>query len=148
MYDSLSHLHSGTRWIILILLVYTIVSSYSNWKSGKVYRAKDKMAALFTFIFSHLQLTVGLILYFWDKKNVVQFSGGMMKNSTLRFYTMEHFLMMIVAVAIITFGYSRAKKTEGDSAKHRKIFIWYTVALILILAAIPWPFRIAGAGWF
>lgn len=148
MYNFLLHLHSGTRWIILILLVLAILNSYTNWKMGKGFGVKDKLTALFTLIFSHLQLTVGLIMYFWDARNRVQFSGDMMKDSVLRFYTIEHFMMMIAAVALITIGYSRSKKSDSDKAKHRKIFVWYGIALLVILAAIPWPFRIEGANWF
>lgn len=148
MYNTLLHLHSGTRWIILILLLYTILNSYSNWKTDKNFGAKDKMAALFTLIFTHLQLLGGLIIYFWDARNKVQFGDGMMSNSSIRFYTIEHFMMMIAAVAVITIGYSRSKKSDSDSAKHRKLFVWYLIALIIIMAAIPWPFRIEGANWF
>lgn len=148
MYNSLLHLHSGCRWIILILLLYTILNSYSNWKTNKNFGTKDKLAALFTLIFTHLQLLGGLIMYFWDERNKVQFGSGMMSNSTLRFYTIEHFMMMVAAVAVITIGYGRSKRETDDKAKHRKLFVWYFVALLIIMAAIPWPFRIEGANWF
>lgn len=148
MYNSVLHLHSGIRWILLFLLVAAILNSYASWKADKNFSGKNKMLALFTFIFSHLQLTIGLIMYFWDARNKVSFASGMMKDSALRFYTIEHLTMMILAIALITFGYLRAKKETGDRAKHRKIFVWYSIAFLVILAAIPWPFRIAGAGWF
>lgn len=148
MYNSVLHLHSGIRWILLLFLVGAILNSYASWKADKNFSGKNKMLALFTFIFSHLQLTVGLIMYVWDARNKVSFGSGMMKDSVLRFYAIEHLLMMILAIALITIGYLRAKKETSDRAKHRKIFVWYSIAFLLILAAIPWPFRIAGAGWF
>lgn len=148
MYNFLLHLHSGTRWIILILIFTAVFNSYASWKSGKIFGTKDKLTALFTLIFSHIQLLGGLIMYFMNSRSRVQFSGDMMKDTVLRFYTIEHFLMMIAAVALITIGYSRAKKSESDTAKHRKIFIWYFIAFLIIMAAIPWPFRIEGANWF
>jgi hypothetical protein len=146
MYNSLLHFHSGTRWIVLILLLFTILNSYSNWKTGKSFGVKDKLSALLTLIFTHIQLLVGLILYFMSPW--VRFGSGMMSDAKLRFYTIEHFIMMIAAVAVITIGYSRSKKAENDKVKHRKLFVWYLIALLIIMAAIPWPFRIDGANWF
>ncbi len=85
-----------------------------------------------------------LILFFMSSK--VQFSGSMMGNSLLRFFTVEHSLLMIIAIILITMGYSRAKKAPKP---FNVIFNFYVIALILILIGIPWPFREAlGAGWF
>jgi len=149
MYNGLLSAHSGLRWIVLLLLVFAVLNAFSKWRFGKIYSRTDKMLNLFAMIFFHLQYTIGLILYFWDAKNKVQFNGEMMKNSMLRFFTIEHILMMTAAMVIITIGRKRAEKAEKDSAQHRKLFIWYTVALLIIFAAIPWPFRAElGGSWF
>jgi membrane-associated HD superfamily phosphohydrolase len=96
-----------------------------------------------------MQLLIGLILYFISPK--VTFFEGWMKDSMTRFFALEHILLMIVAIAIITIGRRRAeKKLEGTRNKHRAILISYVIGLILILVSIPWPFgRWAsfGAGW-
>jgi hypothetical protein len=140
MYSALTHSHSGLRWILLILLVLTIISVFSK-RSGKVpFTAGDKKLSLFTLIATHLQAVLGLGLYFMSTK--VEFSGNTMSNPVFRFFTMEHTLMMLIAIILITVGYGHAKKANAKG-----VFTYYLIALILILAAIPWPFRELGAGW-
>lgn len=140
MYSALIHSHSGLRWILLILLVLTIISVFGK-RSGKVpFTAGDKKLSLFTLIATHLQAVLGLGLYFMSTK--VEFSGNTMSNPVFRFFTMEHTLMMLIAIILITVGYGHAKKANAKG-----VFTYYLIALILILAAIPWPFRELGAGW-
>lgn len=140
MYPALLHSHSGLRWILLILLLVTIFQAMGSPK-GNPLSAQTKKLSLFTLIATHLQAVLGLGLYFMSPK--VQFSSDTMSNSMLRFFTMEHTLMMLIAIILITMGNSYAKKDNG-----KKLFLFYTIALVIILAAIPWPFRTAlGAGW-
>lgn len=136
--------HSGLRWIVLILLVIAIFNALSN--KNKSYLKKDKMINLFTMVFFHLQFLVGIVLYFVSPK--VSHASGWMKDSVLRFFGMEHVLIMVIAMVFITLGYTKSKRKESDSAKHKVIFTFYLIALILVLAGIPWPFRNLGAGWF
>jgi len=143
--DILVHAHSGLRWLVLILLVLAIVNALAKRKKNP-YTATDFRIALFAFISTHLQLLIGLILYISSPK--VQFAEGMMKNSQLRFYSVEHIIMMLLAIALITIGYGKAKRATEDSAKFKAILTYYGIGLLLILAAIPWPFRDLGAGWF
>lgn len=145
MYNGLLHAHSGLRWIVLVLLILAIFKAISGWKGRKAYSSGDKKLALFSLIFTHIQLVLGFVLYFISPK--VSFTEGFMKNEILRFYTIEHFSLMLVAIGLITAGYSLAKRTESDTAKHKKIAIYFGIGLVLILISIPWPFRIPGAGW-
>jgi hypothetical protein len=138
LYGILVHMHSGLRWVALILLIYAIINAGRSMASGK-YLKKDEMVNLFTMISLHMQLLIGLVLYFISPK--VQFTEGWMKDSMLRFFGMEHILLMVLAIAIVTIGRSRAeKKLEGTRNKHRAILMSYTIGLILILISIPWPF--------
>lgn len=140
MYSALIHSHSGLRWILLILLVLTIISVFGK-RSGKVpFTEGDKKLSLFTLIATHLQAVLGLGLYFMSTK--VEFSANTMSNSVFRFFTMEHTLMMLIAIILITVGYRHAKVGNAKG-----VFTYYLIALLLILAAIPWPFRELGAGW-
>lgn len=141
--------HSGLRWVILALLLFAIINAAKKQTSGR-YEKKDKMINLFAMISLHIQLLIGLVLYFFSKSGKISFSEGWMKITMFRFYGMEHLLLMIIAIAVITMGRSKAeKKLKGTRDKHRRIMISYTIGLILILIAIPWPFREAlGAGWF
>ena len=147
MYSGLVHAHSGLRWIALLLLLFAIFNAAKSQSSGK-YEKKDKMINLFAMVFLHIQLLIGLGLYFMSPK--VNFVDGWMSVSMFRFYGLEHILLMILAIAVVTMGRSKAeKKLKGTRDKHRRILISYTLGLILILISIPWPFRAAlGGSWF
>lgn len=141
MQSALLHSHSGLRWILLILLIMTIASVFGK-RNGKVaFTDGDRKLSLFTLISAHLQAVLGLALYFFSQK--VDFSATTMSSPVHRFFTVEHALMMLIAVILITIGYGKAKKANA-----RGVFVYYLLALIVILVAIPWPFRTAlGAGW-
>ena len=143
MLDILKHAHSGLRWVALILLLLAIVNSLTS----RSYEKKHKMINLFAMVSLHTQLLIGLGLYFISPR--VQFFDGWMKEASYRFYGMEHFLGMIVAIVLVTIGRKIAEKQTNDLDKHKKIRIWYTIGLVIIIASIPWPFRTAlGGGWF
>ncbi|MBK7407788.1 MAG: CHAT domain-containing protein [Saprospirales bacterium] len=141
------HTHSGLRWILLILLLWTIYSAFKNWQGGAAFTDDDRKRGLFTMIAAHVQLLLGLVLYFTS--SYVKFTGDMMKDPLLRFYSVEHIFMMLIAITLITLGYVRAQKKESDTAKFKTQFFFLFFALLIILAAIPWPFRegLSGA-WF
>ena len=144
--DALKHAHSGLRWVLLLLFIGALVHAFSSWKQGKKYGAKSKLLNLITMATMHTQVLIGLILYFISPYGIL--SGGTMKNEVFRFFAVEHILGMILAAVLMTIGRKRAQESAKDAAKHRKIFIWYLVTLIIVLASIPWPFRIETAGWF
>ncbi len=135
--------HSGLRWIALVLLLLAI----SNAFTAKTYEKKHRLVNMFAMISLHTQLLIGLVLYFTSDK--VQFIEGWMKSPLLRFYGMEHLAGMLIAIVLVTIGHSKSKKASESSDKFKAIKLWYVLALILILAFIPWPFRtVLGAGWF
>ncbi len=146
MYNALLHAHSGLRWVALILLVTAIFNAVRGKSSGE-YLKKDKMINLFAMILLHTQLLIGSILSFVSPKTSYQ--AGWMKDAMLRFFGLEHWLMMVIAIVLVTIGRKKAEKADAPIVKHQKIVVWYTIALIVILAAIPWPFRAAlGGQWF
>ena len=147
MYEGLKHAHSGIRWIVLGLLIYVVINTYLSWKNGRAYTEKDRKLGLFTLISSHLQLVTGLILYFISPK-VGSFSAAVMKEPVARFFTVEHSLMMILGILLITLGYSKAKRLADGTQKFKTTFIYYAIGLVLILSRIPWPFQQYGASWF
>lgn len=144
MYSGLVHAHSGLRWIALILLVAAVVTAISRWQGRNSFTDDNRKLNLFTLISVHTQLVIGLILLFISPK--VNFS--MMSEKLYRFYSVEHTAGMLIAIVLITIGYSRSKRTNNDTTKHRLVSLFYGLGLLLILASIPWPFRIPGAGWF
>jgi hypothetical protein len=144
MNSILTHAHSGLRWVALILLLLAIVNAFTS----KTYEKKHRMINLFAMVSLHTQLLIGLIQYFGTSTKV-QFIEGWMKNPLLRFYGMEHILLMIIAIVLVTIGHSKSKKGTTPEEKFKPIKLFYLIGLILILAGIPWPFREAlGGGWF
>ena len=141
----LTSMHSGLRWIVLLLLIYSIVNSIIR---RNTYEKKDRLLYMFTMVSMHIQLLIGLVLYFFISGKV-QFIEGWMKVKLYRFYGMEHLVGMILAIALVTIGHIASKKQTESSAKHKRILIWYSIGLLLILAFIPWPFRAGLLGqWF
>jgi len=152
MYTGLLHTHSLVRWIMLILLILTVLRSYNGWKSKRTFTPSDKKLVLFTLIFSHVQLLIGFLLYMVSPtvKSAMNDMGAAMKDKMLRFYAVEHIIIMIIAILLITIGNAMAKRTTNDSDRFKKIFIYFFIGLLLILVSIPWPFQMVGAGrgWF
>lgn len=142
--DILVSFHSGWRWVVLITLFAAIISAFTNSKSP--FDTHGKKMALYALIAVHLQFVLGLVLYFISPK--VVFSGAAMKTEILRFYLVEHITLMLIAVVLITIGYSRAKRLNEDSKRYKTIRIFYILGLILILVGIPWPWQNLGAGWY
>lgn len=132
--------HSGLRYVVLGLLIAAIFTAYSNWQKSK---EGDSKIYLFALIATHTQLLIGLILYTMSPK--VDFS--LISEKVFRFYSIEHVFMMVIAIVLITIGRVRSKKLTG-AEKHRTVLYFYAMALIIILAAIPWPFRNLGSAWF
>ena len=145
MHSILVHAHSGLRWVLLALLLGAIFSTVGGLSGNKSFTDGVRKTALFALIVTHVQLILGLILYFISPK--VQFGAETMSDSTLRFFAVEHIFMMVVAVILITLGYSRMKRGASDGAKYKSVFWFYLIGLVLILGGMPWPFRGLG-GWF
>lgn len=146
MYNGLVHAHSGLRWIVLLLLILAVGIAFRKVRSKSNYSESDRKIALFTLIGVHLQLVIGLVLYFISPK--VEFFAGIMKDPVFRFYTVEHITLMLIAIVLITMGYSKAKRRDTAEGKFRAVGTYYGIGLLLILISIPWPFRGLGAGWF
>ena len=154
MYQGSIHLHSLLRWAIFILLLVLIYKAFSGRKGQRAFTEADRKMALFLLIFSHIQLVIGLYQWFTGGYGIHIFDSlsfsEVMKNRTFRFFSVEHSTGMIIAIALITIGYSKAKRAVTDAAKWNALYWPLFFALILLLVTIPWPFREVGAGraWF
>jgi hypothetical protein len=145
MQTGLLHLHNLLRWIILILLLLSILKSYTGMTSKKTFEASDKKIWLFTMIAAHITLLLGLYQWLLGRYGILSYvkpeGVSMMKDPYLRFFQMEHPVSMILAIVFITLGYGMAKKNVDDVTKYKKAFRYFLLALVLILVAVPWPFR-------
>lgn len=136
MYTGLQHAHSFIAYAVLILLAVAAINGILGVASKKAFKAGDRKLALFALIFTHVQLLIGLILYFVSP--MVQSFSVAMKDSALRLYALEHPLINIIAVVLITIGWSSHKKKTDDTSKFKSFAVFYTLGLILILSRIPW----------
>ena len=138
MHSFLYSLHSHTRWLVLIAAVAALVIPLINSGNGK----SSKMPGLAFMILCDIQLLAGLLLYFvYSPFGVQAFSEGMghvMQNASIRKIAVEHFTMMIAAIVLVHIGYSKIKKADSASSVKRSSLIFFGIALILILAGIPW----------
>ncbi len=134
MYQGLVHAHSGMRWIVVAFLLLSLIQL--------AFSKPSKFVTLGTLISFHIQVLIGIALYFMSNK--VIYSGDWIKNEVLRFYGMEHIIIMLIAAIFITLGYRQAKK------KNYKAYMFFLlVTVVLVIVGVPWPFREGlGAGWF
>lgn len=145
MYNGILHAHSGLRYIVLFLIIASVVVIWKQVFSKSALSAGQVKLIKFTFIFTHVQLLLGLVL--WGMGARVQFSGDGMQNAMVRFFTLEHPIQMLIAIALITIGYIKAKKLPAVDKTSKLKWMW-TVALLMILMAIPWPFLKDFGTWF
>jgi hypothetical protein len=134
MYNGLLVAHSYLRYVILILLIVVIVSSVIGLINKKPYTSADNKLGLYLFISTHLQLLLGLLLFFVSP--VVQFSGAAMKDATTRYWLVEHNTAMIIAIVFITLARTTSKKMSDSGAKHKRMFIFNLIALAIIVLTI------------
>jgi len=140
MYTGLKHLHSFLPYLLLTVLVLALVKSFIAYRTNQAHTDAHRKNGLIVLILAHIQLLIGLALYFISPKSVAALSdiGTAMKDATLRLYALEHPLMMIIAIVFITMAYSKSKKDIADSLKHKVKSVYYLIALVLILSRIPW----------
>lgn len=143
-------LHDLVRWLIIIFALWTVFSAISGLSGKRPYTASANRSNLLFMISMDIQLVLGLILYFnngWFDK--LKSLGVYMKDAEQRFFTLEHWLLMLIAWVLVHAGRTSVKKASAPRAKYRKTLIYFGIALLLILIAIPWPFREAlGRPWF
>lgn len=139
MYTGIQHLHSGVAYLALLALAGVFIYALIGALSGREFSEKDRKIALIAFILCHIQLLVGIILYFISPLGFEMLSAeGTMKDAGARLVALEHPIMNILAIIIISVGYIRAKKLSVSKARFRSIYMAYGVGLVLILWRIPW----------
>ena len=136
MYEFLKEFHSGWAYIALVLLVVAVINAFAGMFSKKEFTARDRKIAIFGLIGTHTQLLIGLILYFVSPLGFA--SLGQMSDKALRLTSLEHPLINIIAITLITVGWSKHKKLTTSESKFKTFSIFYGLGLLLILSRIPW----------
>ncbi len=136
MYESIQKLHSGWAYLAFLILVIAVVNSLIGLFSKKEFTENDRKVALFALIGIHIQLVIGFIVYFVSPLGFA--SLGQMKDAALRLTSLEHPVINIIGIALITIGWMRHKKSATSTSKFKIFSIYYGIGLVLILSKIPW----------
>lgn len=140
-YSSVLDLHSYFAFAVLGLLLIASLNAFAGISAKRPFLKKDRQISLIALVFSHIQLLLGLFLLFSSPYMEAAKAGGMgavMKDATLRLYLVEHPLTNIIAIILITIGWSKHKKEASDNGKFKKIGWMYAIAFLLLLSRIPW----------
>jgi len=142
MFPIVLTLHSLVRWLVLVSLLFAVYRGFRGWRSGSAFSAFDNSVRHLTATIAHIQLMLGLWLYFISPLTdyFLHHFKEAVHERTLRFFGMEHSLMMFVAIVVITIGSAKARRKPTDNEKYKTMALWYTVGLLLILTSVPWAF--------
>jgi hypothetical protein len=135
MYEIIQKLHSWWAYVAFLLLVIAVVNSIIGLLSKKEYKATDKKIGLFALGAIHIQLVIGFIIYFVSPLGL---SGFSMKDSALRLTSMEHPLINILGIVLMTVGWVKHKKLTSSESKFKTVALYYGLGFVLILSRIPW----------
>ena len=136
----MKEIHSYWAYLVLAILIFAVINAFIGFTQKKQFTDKDLRIGLFTLIVSHIQLLIGLGWYFMSPwyKALKDNGGEVMSDKATRLLAIEHPIMMILAIVLITIGWSKHKKKTTDSSKFKTFAIFYGLALLLILSRIPW----------
>ena len=136
MYETLKYINAVWGIISLLLLLIVVVNVTVGYNGNRTFGAKDKKLSLFALIAAHIQFLIGIVLYVNSPLGLAVL--GQMKDASLRLTSLEHPLVALIAIVLITIGWSKHKK-QYDSKKQFKTFaIFYGIALLFILSRLPW----------
>jgi hypothetical protein len=139
MYDTILELHSYWAYATLGILLIAILNAFVGLSAKRPFYKKDRQISLIALTFSHIQFLLGLVLLLTNPKwDAVTDMGTLMKNSELRLIFVEHPLINLIAITLITIGWSTHKKQMEATGKFKKIGYFYVIGLILLLSRIPY----------
>lgn len=142
MYIIVLTMHSLIRWLVLAGLLFALYRAYHGLAGKRLFSKADNIARIAAATFAHIQLIIGLWLYFISP--VVSYFLENFKTAVhergIRFFGMEHSTMMLGAIVVITIGSVKAKRKATDREKFKSMATWFTIALVILLINIPWPF--------
>ncbi len=136
MYPFLKNTHALLAIFVFIFLLIAVFNALAGYSKRKAFTGSDRRIGLFALIFTHLQFVVGLILYFQSPLGKAAF--GQMKDAALRLTSLEHPLVNLIAVVLITIGWSKHKRIEDSTKKFSTFLIFYGLGLVLLLSRVPW----------
>lgn len=152
MYEALLHIHSVLRWVVLIFVLASIARGFMGWGGKQAFGKQDFVIRLVALVSCHIQFVLGMVLYWALSPSVALFlaePGAAMADPVLRFWGLEHAVMMLVAIVLVTIGYSKGKRAATDQKRFRLQAIFFGIGLLIMVMGIAWPFGKLGIGhWF
>lgn len=142
MYYTLTFYHSIMRWLVLASLIYSIYRAYQGYNSGSIFSKTDNACRHWTATIAHIQLLIGIILY--TQSPLIKYFWGhfreAIQNLDVLFFGLIHITLMVAAITVITIGSALAKRRLTSPEKYKTMLVWFSLALVIIFIAIPWPF--------
>ncbi len=142
MYQTLTFYHSFIRWLVLASLIYAIYRAYTGYTSKLNYTKTDNAVRHWTATIAHLQLVIGIILY--SQSPIIKYFWKNFKDAVYNvdatFFGLIHIALMLIAIILITIGSALAKRKQPDNEKFKTMLVWFSISLLIIFIAIPWPF--------
>jgi hypothetical protein len=142
MYSATLVVHSLLRWLVLAAGLTAVFRAFGGSRSERPWDSADNLAGLWFIIALDLQLLLGLLLYA-RLSPITQIAfldfAGAMRNPTLRFWAVEHGVGVLVAVVLAHVGRVRVRRAATDAQRHSRASLFFAIALLAIIASIPWP---------
>jgi hypothetical protein len=140
MYTFVLLLHSWIRWAAVITGILATAAAFMG-RSSEGSAQADRWGRFFV-ITLDVQMLLGLLLYFFLSPNTAAIFddfGAAMRDPIARFWAVEHIALMVFAVAMAHIGQKLSRKARDAKAKQMRLMIFFTLATLAMLAAIPWP---------
>lgn len=142
MYQTLTFYHSIMRWLVLASLLYAIYRAYKGYKLNAQFSKADNAVRHWTATIAHIQLVIGITLYtqspiikyFWRNFNEA------IHHLDITFFGLLHIILMLTAIILMTIGSALSKRKATDKEKFKTMLVWFSISLLIIFIAIPWPF--------
>ena len=142
MYQTLTYYHSIGRWVVLLSLVYAVYRAYRGFRLNVQFSRTDNAVRHWTATIAHVQLITGITLY--TQSPVVRYFWRNFKEAVhdpeTAFFGLAHIILMLAAIVLITIGSALAKREGTDREKFKTMLLWFSISLVIIFIAIPWPF--------
>lgn len=151
MYTTLLVVHSYFRWVVILLAVLALARAFGGWRTRRPWTPADDQAGRLFTIALDVQVTLGLLLYVAFSpitRAAFQDMGAAMRDSVLRFYSVEHIVGMLVAVALVHVGRAKSQRASQSPVRHRAALVYFGLGVLVVLISIPWPFVPAGRPLF
>ena len=129
-------IHSITAYLVVFFVGFAFLNAFFKWQKESGFKKSDRTISLLALIFSHIQLLIGFAV--WGHNGYYKIMGEAMKEASLRKLAVEHPVSMILAIVLITIGWSKHKKQDSDKGKFKSIAIFYGLGFLVILGMIPW----------